>query len=498
MNTRIFRSHDSKFQDFPIVNSTFSKIKDRTLEWICDLKLEGIIRALRTARNLSKSRRWRYPITRIPLHEQEFTPLGNILDKIQVHPVIPEIRLEKSIEIIIPVYNGMEYLPSLFKSVLRDGSVPYRVIVVDDCSTDDRVVNYLRSLRVDHSNREIIVVRNDRNLGFVRSVNKGAALTSNHFIILNSDVEVPEHWIERMIYPMIIHENIASVTPCTNAGTISSFPDFLVDNALFENLPASVIDKAFSQVSAEEFVEAPTGVGFCMAFNRDVVRRIGMFDELTFGQGYGEENDWCQRAIKAGYKNVLINNLFVYHKHGGSFEGRKRKHLMTRNMRSLLRKHPKYLRDIHAFIRNDPQRLMRDALIFFLAVCAANPSRPVLVLDHQEGEGVNPWKEKAGREMLRLYNKILILNHVAPLDRFLIELRLANRAVRYQAHSLGEVKQLFDSITFREIILGPGMSPETASDSFSFLMNRNDLKISRIGEPQPKVYPTESKFSKSG
>ena len=36
-------------------------------------------------------------------------------------------------------------------------------------------------------------------------------------------------------------------------------------------------------------------------------------------KGYGEENDWSMRARQIGYKNIIVPNLFVYHKHGGSF-----------------------------------------------------------------------------------------------------------------------------------------------------------------------------------
>ena len=41
-------------------------------------------------------------------------------------------------------------------------------------------------------------------------------------------------------------------------------------------------------------------------------RKLVIFDAKTFGKGYGEENDWCQRAIEKGYKNVHVENLFVF------------------------------------------------------------------------------------------------------------------------------------------------------------------------------------------
>ena len=56
-----------------------------------------------------------------------------------------------------------------------------------------------------------------------------------------------------------------------------------------------------------------------MYINRDVIQRIGYFDEISFDKGYCEENDFCMRAIQAGYSNHLCDDTFVYHKGGCSF-----------------------------------------------------------------------------------------------------------------------------------------------------------------------------------
>ena len=82
----------------------------------------------------------------------------------------------------------------------------------------------------------------------------------------------------------------------------------------------------------------PTGVGFCMGVNKKVVDRIGMFDDVLFGKGYGEENDWCMRAAEVGFKNIIIPNLFVYHKHGGSFLGAEKEKLQNENLKKMYEK----------------------------------------------------------------------------------------------------------------------------------------------------------------
>ena len=87
-----------------------------------------------------------------------------------------------------------------------------------------------------------------------------------------------------------------------------------------------------------------------MGINIDVVQQIGMFDEKSFSRGYGEENDWCMRAHNAGYKNVLVPDLFVAHKHGGSFETAEKLNLQKTNFDVLVKKHPEYPGLIQKFI----------------------------------------------------------------------------------------------------------------------------------------------------
>ena len=67
-------------------------------------------------------------------------------------------------------------------------------------------------------------------------------------------------------------------------------------------------------------VKAPTGVGFCMYIKRAVLKEVGQFDEKNFGRGYGEENDFCQRAILKGWQNIIAADIFVRHWGATSFK----------------------------------------------------------------------------------------------------------------------------------------------------------------------------------
>jgi GT2 family glycosyltransferase len=114
------------------------------------------------------------------------------------------------IDIILPIYNGFEYFDSLFSS-LRKTQIDYNLIVINDCSTDDRIYPYL--LQLSKNDERVIIINNTENLGFVASVNRGLEKAENHVALVNSDIELPELWLERLMRPIIIDNSVASINP---------------------------------------------------------------------------------------------------------------------------------------------------------------------------------------------------------------------------------------------------------------------------------------------
>ena len=269
----------------------------------------------------------------------------------------PENNLKNAIEfldpidLIIPVYNGYDFLDPLFASIPKT-NMKFRVIIVNDASPDERIAKKIDEF-TSNGKFDSIVITNETNQGFPKAVNSGLEESTGHVVLLNTDIELPDMWLERMITPLLEDRSVASVTPFTNSGTICSFPKFIEDNPIIDQLSVNAVDAQFRKMNPM-YTELPTGVGFCMAMSRDALNDIGFFDCESFGRGYGEENDWCQRAIEHGYKNVIAENVFVYHKHGGSFESEDKRRLCEENMSKLLNKHPHYLKDVADFCEMDP------------------------------------------------------------------------------------------------------------------------------------------------
>lgn len=291
---------------------------------------------------------------------------------------------DKQVDVILPIYNGFEYFDKLF-STIKKTNCKYHLYIIDDGSPDPNVRPYLQKIsELD----EVTLLENERNQGFVRSVNKGLMLANHDVILLNSDTEMPEFWIERLMNPIWQNDKVASVTPFTNSGTICSFPNFCENNEIFLGLSVDDVDSHFKQLSPTGYI-IPTGVGFCMALSKKAVDEIGILDAETFGKGYGEENDWCQRAVSAGYINVHLNNLFVYHKHGGSFVTEEKQRLLDRNQQLLYNKHPDLKFDISSYIQLDP--VLSDRMRVASEMLQQNDSKKVLLIGNQFGGGATSY-----------------------------------------------------------------------------------------------------------
>ncbi|MDB4261717.1 glycosyl transferase, partial [bacterium] len=266
----------------------------------------------------------------------------------------------------------------------------------NDSSPNSGIEGYLNELSM--SNPGIVLLENETNMGFVATANRGMAYDiERDVLLLNSDVEVSGDWVSRLREAAYQQQYIASVTPFSNNATICSFPNFCEDNRLIAKRSLKEIDEVFSSLySAEDVIQVPTGVGCCMYIRRDCLNETGYFDLQAFGRGYGEENDWCQRAQRGGWSNLHLANCFVYHKGGVSF-GSEYKARVAHAQEVLDKKYPRYHADVQAFITKDPARVYRVKA--WLSLFAEQNKPKVLMISHKLGGGAQQHVE----ELAHLY-----------------------------------------------------------------------------------------------
>lgn len=306
-----------------------------------------------------------------------------------------EEYMNHPIDVIVPVYRGLQDVIDCLDSIKAShNKQPYELILIDDCSPEPEVSALLRERA---ALGEYTLLVNEENLGFVATVNRGMQLhPERDVLLLNSDTLVVNDWLDRMTKAAYADERIGTVTPFSNNATICSYPDFCQDNDLASNTPLSLLDDIVANANSGKAVDVPSGVGFCMYIRRACLNDLGYFDVETFGKGYGEENDFCQRAIKAGWKNRFALDTFVQHTGNVSF-GDEHNELKHTALGKLLKRHPSYDVDVQRHIAEDPAKSARVRT--WLASLRFG-SQPIVVhVSHNRGGGTIRFIEELSQDI---------------------------------------------------------------------------------------------------
>ena len=280
------------------------------------------------------------------------------------------------VTVVVPVHEGLADVQACLESVVRHGAAAlFELLVIDDASPEAAVSAYVDEFGASEHGVPVRVLRNPESLGFVRTVNRGLRETQGDVVILKAATQVTAGWLDRMIEAATAEPDVATVTPLTNFGSICTLPRTIVDAYDLDG-DAPRIDACAEFVLAASLGLRPavvTGVDFCMLMRREAIQVLGGFDEETFGQGYGEEVDFCLRASRLGFSHLVEDSTFVFHHGGGSF-GAGRQAGLARG--SAL------LHDRYGFFRstNRRERVEDPLAVPFaaleLALDARDPSRP--------------------------------------------------------------------------------------------------------------------------
>lgn len=248
------------------------------------------------------------------------------------------------IQIIVPVFNGARDTAELVTSIQRHTKPPYEVLLFDDGS-DPHTRHYLQ--RVTATDSRIAIFTQDENVGYTRNINMALQSTTAEFVmILNSDAVVTPDWLDKLYEVIAQDPLIAGVGPISNAASWQSVPEVKSPRGSWavNELPAGYsIDEyaeLVEQLSEADFPEFPLLNGFCTLFRRSALEAVGLFDDLTFPHGYGEENDLCIRLRQAGFRLGVADHTYVYHKKSRSFGAARRTELSHEASAKLRAKFP--------------------------------------------------------------------------------------------------------------------------------------------------------------
>jgi len=274
-------------------------------------------------------------------------------------PAAPEAAAAVRVNIIIPVFRDVDTTRACIESAIAcgAGAGDWIVLVNDHSPLSD-----MEALLACYAGcRNVHVLRNDKNLGFVKSVNRALSFCSEgDVLLLNSDTRLFPGGLAELRRVAHGSADIGTVTALSNNATIFSYPHAQCTRARLEDIDWAGLAAIALERNAGMVIDVPTGHGFCLYIKREVLERVGRLDE-AFGRGYGEENDFCCKAADLGYRNVAAPGVFVEHRDSMSFEEEKAE-LLAENLRLLHTRYPEYTPVVMAAERRDDLRSGRWAL----------------------------------------------------------------------------------------------------------------------------------------
>ena len=264
------------------------------------------------------------------------------------------------VDIIVPIYNAYKAVEECINSIIKHTDLTKnRLILINDKSTDENILGLLNSFKNQYASLNIIVLDNEINLGFVGTVNKGMEYSDSDVILLNSDTEVSDFWLEELEKCAYSQDDVATVTALSNNATLASVPNGLQPNKLPDSMSFDEYANMVYSRSLRRYPQIPTAHGFCMYIRRNVLNVVGLFDQQTFGKGYGEENDFSYRCLDFGYKHLLCDSVIVYHKESQSFN-EKKEQLINANMKILRKRYPLYVKNTENWCSKFPIKDISD------------------------------------------------------------------------------------------------------------------------------------------
>ncbi|MFM6398636.1 tetratricopeptide repeat protein, partial [Planktothrix sp.] len=293
-------------------------------------------------------------------------------------------RQELPTNVIVPVYKNLKVTQECLQRLITSKrNYPYKITIINDCSPEPEIHTYLDGLA---QSGKITLINHVKNEGFVKSVNNGMKSdTQLDVVLLNSDAYVTDYWLDYLRDAVYQGERIATGTPFSNNATIFSYP---INCQETENLPNDLtleeLGEICQRVNQDIVIDVPTGHGFCLYIRRDALIEVGDFDTETWGRGYGEEVDWCQRALDLGWRHIAVPGVFIQHVGSQSFTDDKTS-LINRSSRLLSEKYPEYNLVIQEFIKSDPLAIARRNIdLERLKRCGDNF---ILMISHNLGGG---------------------------------------------------------------------------------------------------------------
>jgi hypothetical protein len=259
------------------------------------------------------------------------------------------------IAVVILNWNGLNMLQTYLPTLIERTSFPGAFIVVADNGSTDGSVAWLQAEHPD-----IRTVCLDKNYGFTGGYNRALReIDADYYVLLNSDIEVGEGWLEPLANFMEEHPDVGICQPKVlsmaerdrfeYAGAAGGFID-RYGYPFCRGRILSNIEKDTGQY--DEPVECFWATGACLMVRSAIYHHLGGLDELFFA--HMEEIDFCWRAKMLGYQVWCVPASTVWHVGGGTLPNNSPRKLYfnyRNNLLMLYKNLPESIRRRRIFVR---------------------------------------------------------------------------------------------------------------------------------------------------
>ena len=270
-------------------------------------------------------------------------PTPPVLSQKRQQPALQLANDDISTDIVICIHNALEDVQAALTSITISRHHFSNLIIVNDGS-DKPTTNFLHTFT--EGKEWCTLLENPTPRGYTAAANQGMFATTAQFVVLvNSDVVVSRGWLQLLKHCAYSSAHIGIVGPLSNAATWQSIPRRFDQSGKWaiNDIPSAwsvnKVQSLIANISERRYPRTQLLNGFCLGIKRQVFDRVGYLDEEVFPHGYGEENDFCIRASKAGFKLAIADDLFIYHAKSKSFGSARREELSKRGNTVLKKKY---------------------------------------------------------------------------------------------------------------------------------------------------------------
>jgi GT2 family glycosyltransferase len=243
------------------------------------------------------------------------------------------------VTVVIPNWNGMQHLPGCIGAIEGQTFRGFRVIVVDNASSDDSVA-WLRAKAPD-----VEVVQRDDNGGFAAAVNDGIVRADGEFVaLLNNDTEVDPRWLESLIEALerTGYDFAAALMVFMLEPDVVNAAGDTYDMFGFAGRQRGRGERVADYATPVRVLGASAGAAM---YRRDFFEDVGLFDESFFL--LHEDTDINIRALIAGKRAVYVPEAVVLHKDSATIKQQPSEFMREEDLRN---RHIVLAKDMPAFL----------------------------------------------------------------------------------------------------------------------------------------------------